>query len=98
MGINYKGNKGQTKRAVVLEEEEDCIIHTRNLANLNTGVVYTLAGFFIKKFTLFIATKGVTYTYIAVRDVKLNFGSGPLTVSGVTVKSRQYLEKHVSSW
>jgi hypothetical protein len=26
MGINYKGSQGQTKRAVVLQEEEVCLV------------------------------------------------------------------------
>jgi len=37
-------------------------------------------------------------TYVAVRYVKLNFGFVPLTVLSLTVRSKQYLGKSVSTW
>jgi len=36
MGINCKGSQGQTKRAVVLEEEEEAHAQNRDMLNKRT--------------------------------------------------------------
>jgi hypothetical protein len=37
MGINYKGSQGQSKRAVVLEEEEELLI--LNIQSVTTNIL-----------------------------------------------------------
>jgi hypothetical protein len=42
MGINYKGSQGQTKRAIVLQEEEEYITDITFLNNLKTRHIITV--------------------------------------------------------
>jgi hypothetical protein len=35
MGINYKGSQGQTKRAIVLQEEEEILYSGYNIKHIN---------------------------------------------------------------